>query len=172
MLDKSVEVTLFDRRTPDISGDQVLGEIEARSLDCRVALVTGAEPDGDVVEQGFDGSLVDPISRPAIEATVASVRVQFRGRRPHAPGGVLVDSARLMGRPGSAITSSIDRTRRAGTLHETWLPTSHLHGRYPAISSTESRDSTSSHHTSVPHHAFSALHQPFGARVRRETEAG
>jgi two-component system response regulator AdeR len=62
-LDEDVDVVLLDRRMPDISGDDVLEEIEARDLDPRVVMVTAIEPDFDVVEMGFEQYLVKPVSR-------------------------------------------------------------------------------------------------------------
>lgn len=62
-LDEIVDIVLLDRRMPDISGDDVLEEIENQGLDPRVVMVTAIEPDFDVVEMGFDQYLVKPVSR-------------------------------------------------------------------------------------------------------------
>lgn len=62
-LDDEVDVVLLDRRMPDISGDDVLEEIESRGLEPRVVMVTAIEPDFDVVEMGFEQYLVKPVSR-------------------------------------------------------------------------------------------------------------
>ncbi|MFB6112141.1 MAG: response regulator [Halobacteriaceae archaeon] len=62
-LDEEIDVVLLDRRMPDMSGDEVLEEIKARELSCRVVMVTAVEPDFDVLEMGFDEYLVKPVQR-------------------------------------------------------------------------------------------------------------
>ena len=69
-VDESVSAVLLDRRMPDLSGDEVLNEIRARGLDCRVALVTAVDPDFDILELGFDDYLVKPVSRADLHGTV------------------------------------------------------------------------------------------------------
>lgn len=61
LLDGSIDVALLDRRMPDRSGDEVLTVIRERGIDCRVAMVTGVEPDFDVVEMPFDDYVVKPV---------------------------------------------------------------------------------------------------------------
>ncbi|WP_132060723.1 HalX domain-containing protein [Halorussus amylolyticus] len=61
-LDAAVDVILLDRRMPDLSGEDVLDEIHARKLTCRVALVSAVEPDFDILELGFDAYLEKPVS--------------------------------------------------------------------------------------------------------------
>lgn len=63
-LDAAVDVILLDRRMPDLSGEDVLDEIHARKLTCRVALVSAVEPDFDILELGFDAYLEKPVSDP------------------------------------------------------------------------------------------------------------
>ncbi|GAA0645245.1 response regulator [Salarchaeum japonicum] len=70
VLDASVDVVLLDRRLPDGSGDDLLATIDDRRLDCRVAMVTGVEPDFDVVSLGFDDYLVKPVERERVVETV------------------------------------------------------------------------------------------------------
>ena len=69
-LDDSVDVILLDRRMPSVSGDDVLDEIRARGLDCRVAMMTAVEPDTDIVEMPFDTYLVKPVSKSDVKETV------------------------------------------------------------------------------------------------------
>ena len=69
-LDEDVDVVVLDRRMPDISGDQALDEINARSLDCRVAMVTAVDPDFDVIEMGFDDYLTKPVRPDDLRSTV------------------------------------------------------------------------------------------------------
>lgn len=60
-LDDSFDVVFLDRRMPGMSGEAVLDAIRERGYDCRVVMLTGVEPDSDVVEMGFDGYLVKPV---------------------------------------------------------------------------------------------------------------
>lgn len=62
-LDESVDVVLLDRRMPGLSGDEVLEEIRARELGCRVAIVSAVTPDFDVIEMGFDDYLTKPVNK-------------------------------------------------------------------------------------------------------------
>lgn len=70
LLDDEVDVVLLDRRMPGLSGDDVLDEIRARGLDCRVAMITAIEPDVDIIELGFDDYVVKPLSRDKLLETV------------------------------------------------------------------------------------------------------
>jgi DNA-binding response OmpR family regulator len=69
-LDADVDVVLLDRNMPDLPGEVVLAEIRERGIDCRVAMVTGVEPDFDIVKMGFDDYLVKPIVGDELRATV------------------------------------------------------------------------------------------------------
>ncbi|WP_255149428.1 HalX domain-containing protein [Halorarius halobius] len=62
-LDADVDVVLLDRRMPELSGEEVLAHIRERDLDCRVAMLTGVEPDVDIVEMGFDDYVRKPVGR-------------------------------------------------------------------------------------------------------------
>lgn len=69
-LDPTVDVVLLDRRLPDHSGEEILAEIREDGYDCRVALVTGVEPDFDIIEMACDDYLTKPVSeRTLIETT-------------------------------------------------------------------------------------------------------
>lgn len=61
-VDSDVDVVLLDRRMPDISGGEVLGEIRNRGIDCRVVMITAVDPDVDIVEMDFDEYLVKPVT--------------------------------------------------------------------------------------------------------------
>jgi DNA-binding response OmpR family regulator len=78
-LDEEVDAVLLDRRMPGLSGDEVLEEIRRRNLPCRVAMATAVEPEFDIVEMGFDGYLVKPVSREALFETVETLvrRVEY-----------------------------------------------------------------------------------------------
>jgi DNA-binding response OmpR family regulator len=69
-LDDGVDVVLLDRRMPDIFGDEVLGEIRDRGLDCRVAMVTAVDPDLDIIDMELDDYLVKPVTRDEVLDTV------------------------------------------------------------------------------------------------------
>ena len=69
-LDDRFDVVLLDRRMPGQSGDEVLEEIRARTVDCRVVMVTAVKPDFDIVEMGFDDYLVKPVSKDDLYDTV------------------------------------------------------------------------------------------------------
>jgi len=56
------DVVLLDRRLPDMDFDDVLRELKAQCGDCYVALVTGVEPDFDIIELGIDDYLVKPVT--------------------------------------------------------------------------------------------------------------
>jgi len=62
-LTSDVDVVLVDRRMAGVSGHEVLAAIEDSDVDCRVALVTDAAPDVDVIGLGVDDYLVKPVTR-------------------------------------------------------------------------------------------------------------
>lgn len=68
-LDPTVDVVLLDRRLPDHSGEEILAEIREDGYDCRVALVTGVEPDFDIIEMACDDYLTKPVSERALIET-------------------------------------------------------------------------------------------------------
>ena len=72
-LSESLDVVFLDRRMPSVSGDEVLKAIRDRGIDCSVAMVTGVEPDFDIIEMGFDNYLTKPISREELHSTVESL---------------------------------------------------------------------------------------------------
>ena len=81
-VDDSVDVVLLDRRMPDVSGDDVLEEIDARGLDCRVAMMTAVAPDTDIVEMPFDEYLVKPVDEESVTEAVEELlmRAEFDDR--------------------------------------------------------------------------------------------
>jgi DNA-binding response OmpR family regulator len=70
-LDETVDVVLLDRRLPERSGDDVLGEIHASGHDCQVAMVTAVDPDFDMLELGIDAYAVKPVDRDDLEELVS-----------------------------------------------------------------------------------------------------
>lgn len=70
-MDDTVDVVLLDRHMPGLSGDEVLREIRDAGYDCRVAMVTGVNPDFEVAEMPFDEYVQKPLDREALRETVA-----------------------------------------------------------------------------------------------------
>lgn len=67
----SLDVILLDRRLPDGSGEELLGEIRDRECDYRVAIVSGEEPSSDL---DCDTYLTKPIgSTDVLHRTVADL---------------------------------------------------------------------------------------------------
>jgi len=69
-VDDTVDVVLLDRHMPGRSGDEVLATIRERGLDCRVAMVTGVDPDFDIVEMPFDEYVQKPLDESVLRETV------------------------------------------------------------------------------------------------------
>jgi CheY-like chemotaxis protein len=61
LADDDVDVALLDRQMPGLTGDDVLREIRERGLDCRVAMVTGVDPDFDILEMPFEEYVQKPV---------------------------------------------------------------------------------------------------------------
>ncbi|QZP36913.1 response regulator [Halobaculum magnesiiphilum] len=59
--DDSVDVALLDRRMPGMNGEEVLRELRAAEIDCRVAMLTAVEPTVDIVDMPFDDYRVKPV---------------------------------------------------------------------------------------------------------------
>lgn len=70
-LSSSFDVVVLDRRMPVVSGNEVLAAIEERGLDCRVAMVTAADPDFDIIDLRIDDYLVKPVTREELRETVS-----------------------------------------------------------------------------------------------------
>jgi CheY-like chemotaxis protein len=69
-LDESVDVVLLDRQMPGLSGDEVLERIRDRGYDCRVAMVTGVDPDFEIVEMPFDDYVRKPVDQDSLQSVV------------------------------------------------------------------------------------------------------
>ena len=61
IVDSDVDVALLDRQMPGLTGDDVLDELRERGLDIRVAMVTGIDPDFDIVEMPFEEYVQKPV---------------------------------------------------------------------------------------------------------------
>lgn len=88
-LPESVDAVLLDRRLPDEPGETVLDVIEEEDLDCRVAMVTGVEPDFDIVDMGFDLYILKPVERDELMDAVDTLFVRSEY------GGLLREAASL-----------------------------------------------------------------------------
>lgn len=83
-LDGAVEVVLFDRRMPGLTGEEVLSEVRERELGCRVAMLTGVEPSFDIIDTGFDDYLRKPVgTRELLDAVEGMLRRARYDRRLH-----------------------------------------------------------------------------------------
>ncbi|WP_372479367.1 response regulator [Halomicrobium sp. HM KBTZ05] len=71
--DESVDIVLLDRQMPGLSGDEVLGRVRERGLDCRVVMVTAVDPDVDIVDMPFDDYLTKPVTGADLRETVEAM---------------------------------------------------------------------------------------------------
>ena len=65
-LDDSIDIALLDREMPGQSGRAVLTAIREQEIGARVAMVTGEQPDFDIIEMPFDDYLVKPVPQTAL----------------------------------------------------------------------------------------------------------
>ena len=65
-----VDVVLLDRHMPGMSGDEVLERIRERDVSPRVAMITGVEPDFDIVDMPFDDYVEKPVGPEEVADTV------------------------------------------------------------------------------------------------------
>jgi DNA-binding response OmpR family regulator len=70
-IDDRVDVALLDRRMPEMSGDELLGELRARGHRIPVAMLTAVTPDSDIIELPFDDYLEKPIGGDELRKQVA-----------------------------------------------------------------------------------------------------
>jgi len=77
-LDDDVDVVLLDRRMPDLSGDDVLGEIRDSAHDPKVIMLTAVDPGMDILDLAFDDYLCKPIEKADL---VAAIDQQLRVKR-------------------------------------------------------------------------------------------
>jgi CheY-like chemotaxis protein len=73
-LSEDVDVVLLDRDMPGLSGDDVLARIREAGYDCRVAMVAANDPDGDVLDRGYDAYLTKPVSESELADVVERLR--------------------------------------------------------------------------------------------------
>lgn len=78
VLSAEVDVVLLDRRMPTLSGEEVLEEICERDLDCRVGMLTGVEPDFDIVDMEFDTYVLKPVDEETLQETVNALVIRSK----------------------------------------------------------------------------------------------
>lgn len=61
--DEGIDIVLLDRQMPGLSGDGVVEAIRRSPHECKIAMVTGVEPDVDIVDMGIDEYLVKPVDK-------------------------------------------------------------------------------------------------------------
>ena len=70
VVDETTDVVLLDRQMPDLTGDTVLRTLRDRRYECRVVMLTGVEPDVDIVTLPFDDYLVKPVEYETLREVV------------------------------------------------------------------------------------------------------
>ncbi|PSQ00768.1 DNA-binding protein [Halobacteriales archaeon QS_5_70_17] len=69
-IDESVDAVLLDRQMPGLSGDELLERFRETGYDCPVAMVTGKDPDFDIVDMPFDEYVSKPVDGDDVRAAV------------------------------------------------------------------------------------------------------
>lgn len=70
VVDEAVDVVLLDRQMPGLPGEDVLRRIRENELPVQVLMVSGVEPDFDVIGLPFDDYLRKPVDRPSLQETI------------------------------------------------------------------------------------------------------
>jgi DNA-binding response OmpR family regulator len=71
--DESIDAAVFDRHMPGTTGDEALTKLRERGHDFPVVMVTGVEPNLDIVDMPFDDYLVKPVGREEFRTTVETI---------------------------------------------------------------------------------------------------
>lgn len=58
----AVDIVVLDRRMPGLSGDELLAAIRRKGYDCHVTMLTGVDPDYDIIDMGFDDYIIKPVT--------------------------------------------------------------------------------------------------------------
>lgn len=69
-MDGGVDAVLLDRQMPGLSGDELLERFREAGYDCPVAMVTGRDPDFDIVDMPFDEYVSKPVDGDELRAAV------------------------------------------------------------------------------------------------------
>lgn len=70
VVDDSFDVVFLDRDMPGLTGDSVLDAIRDRGLDVQVVMLTGIEPDEDIVDMGYDEYVLKPVVKEDLTGAV------------------------------------------------------------------------------------------------------
>lgn len=70
VVDDSFDVVFLDRDMPGLSGGSVLDAIRNRGYDCGVVMLTGIEPDEDIVDMGYDEYILKPVVKEDLTGAV------------------------------------------------------------------------------------------------------
>ena len=77
-MSKEVDAVLLDRRMPEMSGDEVLEKMQDRGYECQVAMLTGVDPDVDIVDMPFDHYLTKPVDKNEVQEAVEKLLERSR----------------------------------------------------------------------------------------------
>lgn len=73
-IDETVDAVLLDREMPRMGGAEVASELQTRSVDPAVVMVSGVDPGIDVLDIPVDSYLTKPTSRDTLLSTLSTVR--------------------------------------------------------------------------------------------------
>lgn len=73
LVDDTIDVVLLDRRLPEMSGDELLGRIREKDLDCQVAMVTAVAPDFDILRLDIDEYVQKPVDEEKLKSVVSQL---------------------------------------------------------------------------------------------------
>jgi len=68
--DGEIDIVLLDRHMPQMSGDDVLEELNAREFPGRIIMITAIDPNFGVLSMPFDEYLCKPVDREDVRAAV------------------------------------------------------------------------------------------------------
>ncbi|WP_396612381.1 response regulator transcription factor [Haloferax sp. S1W] len=71
-----IDIVMLDREMPGRSGVDVLHELRDRGHDFPVVMVTGVDPDVDIVQMPIDDYLVKPVDRTDLTSTLRTLLAQ------------------------------------------------------------------------------------------------
>lgn len=74
LIDDSVDVVVLDREMPNAGGEAVAAELRERSIDPAVVMVSGVDPDVDILDVPVDSYLTKPASRDTLLSAISTVR--------------------------------------------------------------------------------------------------
>lgn len=69
-LDETFDVVLLDRRMPELNGDKVASRIKELNINPKIVMVTGVDPDLDLLQLEFSEYIVKPVTRSGLREVV------------------------------------------------------------------------------------------------------